>query len=96
MAAARSGNDARIGLAAFAGAKRALQPSRGRPFIGFRMTDDEQSAYLDAAAALLGLRIPVADRAEVAAAFAVLTAQARLLADFELPEGTEAAARFIP
>jgi hypothetical protein len=59
------------------------------------MTPDTES-YLRAAAALLGLPIRDEDFTEVAAAFAVMTAQAALLADFALPETIEAAPRFVP
>jgi anthranilate phosphoribosyltransferase len=59
-------------------------------------TAPDETAYLDAAAILLGLPIRPEHRDEVAAAFAVLREQARLLAQFALPEDTEAAPRFIP
>jgi hypothetical protein len=60
------------------------------------MTDRDEAAYLDQAAALLGLPIRVEDRAAVLVAFAVLMAQARLVTEFPLPEDTEAAPRFTP
>jgi hypothetical protein len=60
------------------------------------MTETERSAYLDAAAALLGLPIRPEHRGEVEAAFAVLTAQAALLGAFALPVEIEAAPRFTP
>jgi len=60
------------------------------------MTDTTEAAYLDQAAALLGLPIREEDRAAVLAAFAVLMAQARLVTEFALPEDTEAAPRFAP
>jgi hypothetical protein len=52
--------------------------------------------FLSAASALLKLPIRPEHREEVAAAFAVLLAQGRLVLDFPLPEETEAAPRFIP
>jgi hypothetical protein len=60
------------------------------------MSQDDMTAYLDAASALLGLPILPEHRDEVLAAFAVLTQQARLLAAFALPEHIEAAPRFMP
>jgi hypothetical protein len=53
-------------------------------------------AYLKAAAALLDLPIRPEHVDEVMAAFAVITAQARLVTEFSLPETIEAAPRFIP
>jgi hypothetical protein len=53
-------------------------------------------AYLDAAAEFLDLPIRPEHRDEVMAAFAVITAQGRLVMEFELPETIEAAPRFVP
>jgi len=53
-------------------------------------------ADLDAASALLGLPIRPEHRSEVVAAYVVLTAHARHLAEFPLPEAVEAAPRFTP
>jgi hypothetical protein len=58
--------------------------------------NDPVEDYLDAAAALLGLPIRPEHRGEVLAAFEVLTAQGRLVTEFELPETIEAAPRFVP
>lgn len=55
-----------------------------------------ESAYLDAASVLLGLPVRPEHHAEVLAAFAVLAAQARLIAQFALPGNIEAAPRFTP
>jgi hypothetical protein len=55
-----------------------------------------EAAYLDAAAAVLGLPIPPEYRAEVLAAFAVLAEQARLVTEFLLPHEIDAAPRFVP
>jgi hypothetical protein len=52
--------------------------------------------YLSAASTLLNLPIRPEHREEVAAAYAVLLAQARLVLEFPLPEDTEPAPRFIP
>jgi hypothetical protein len=60
------------------------------------MPDDNDIAYLDAAAFLLGLPIRPEDRAEVLNAFAVLRGHAQMVAAFALPEETEAAPRFTP
>jgi len=60
------------------------------------MTDDNDRAYLDAVAALLGLPIRPEDRDEVLAAFAVLRGHARHVTAFALPPETEAAPRFTP
>jgi hypothetical protein len=58
--------------------------------------DDPIAAYLDQASRLLDLPIRPGHREEVLAAFRILTAQAKLITEFALPEGTEAAPRFIP
>ncbi len=60
------------------------------------MPNTDETAYIDAAAALLGLPIRQEDRAEVIAAFAALRAQARLVTAFTLPAEIEAAPRFTP
>ncbi len=60
------------------------------------MTDPAETAYLDAASIMLGLPIRPEHRAEVLTAFAVLTAQAKLITQFSLPEDIEAAPRFTP
>ncbi len=60
------------------------------------MDVEDFEPYLDAASALIGLPIRPEDRAEVMAAFAVITAQARLVTEFHLPESIEAAPRFVP
>jgi hypothetical protein len=60
------------------------------------MSEDEMTAYLNAASAVLGLPIRAEHRREVFAAFAVLAEQARLVAEFALPEEIEAAPRFLP
>jgi hypothetical protein len=60
------------------------------------MDEEDFAPYLDAASALTGLPIRPEDRDEVMAAFAVITAQARFLAAFHLPESIEAAPRFVP
>ncbi len=60
------------------------------------MPDPDETAYLNAAAALLGLPIRPEHLAEVQAAFAVLRQQGRLITEFALPEEIEAAPRFIP
>jgi hypothetical protein len=57
---------------------------------------DKDAAYLDEAAALLGLPILPEHRSEIAAAFAVLLEQARLVTEFPLQEDIEAAPRFVP
>ena len=57
---------------------------------------DPMETYLDAASTFLGLPIRPEHRAEVLAAFAVITAQGRLVTEFELPENIDAAPRFIP
>ena len=56
----------------------------------------DNDAYLDAAAALLGLPIPRQYREEILAAFTVLREQAARFTEFELPGHTEAAPRFTP
>jgi hypothetical protein len=53
-------------------------------------------AYLKSASVLLDLPIPDEYFAEVAAAFEVIAAQARLIDGFALPETVEAAPRFVP
>jgi hypothetical protein len=53
-------------------------------------------AYLKTASALLDLPIRPEHLDEVMAAFAVITAQAKLITEFEIPETIEAAPRFIP
>jgi hypothetical protein len=58
--------------------------------------DEDFEPYLNAAAALANLPIRPEDRDEVMAAFAVITAQARLVTEFHLPETIEAAPRFVP
>ncbi len=58
--------------------------------------DDAEKAYLHAASALIDLPIRPEHLDEVVAAFAVITAQARLMTEFLLPESIEAAPRFIP
>jgi hypothetical protein len=58
--------------------------------------DEDFEPYLNAAAALTNLPIRPEDRDEVMAAFAVITAQARLVTEFHLPETIEAAPRFVP
>jgi len=60
------------------------------------MDVEDFEPYLNAASALIGLPIRPEDRAEVMAAFAVITAQARLVTEFHLPESIEAAPRFVP
>ncbi len=57
---------------------------------------DPIAAYLDQAAALLGLPIRPEHHAEVLAAFRALRAQAEIIMEFKLPRDTEAAPRFIP
>jgi hypothetical protein len=52
--------------------------------------------FLRAAADLQKLPIPDENFAAVLAAFEVITAQAKLVTDFSLPETTEAAPRFTP
>jgi hypothetical protein len=52
--------------------------------------------FLRAAAELQNLPIPEENFAAVLAAFEVITAQAKLVTDFQLPEATEAAPRFTP
>jgi hypothetical protein len=63
------------------------------------MSDDEtkkaSETYLRAAAALADLPIREEHFAAVLAAFEVITAQAKLVTAFELPETTDAAPRFI-
>jgi hypothetical protein len=58
--------------------------------------DDALRTYLSAASALIDLPIRPEYLDEVMAAFAVITAQARLVTDFSLPETIEAAPRFVP
>jgi hypothetical protein len=57
---------------------------------------DEVEAYFDAASALLGLPVRPEHRDEALAAFRVLSAQARLVTEFPLPEDAEPAPRFVP
>jgi hypothetical protein len=56
---------------------------------------NQEEDYLAAAAALLGLPIRPAHKADVLAAFMVLREQGRMVTAFELPEETEQAPRFI-
>jgi hypothetical protein len=58
--------------------------------------NDTVAAYFDAAAALLALPVRPEHREEALAAFRVLTEQARLITEFELPADIEAAPRFTP
>jgi hypothetical protein len=58
--------------------------------------ETDQTTYLAAASALLGLPIRPEDRQPVLAALAVLRAQAALVTGFPLPDETEAAPRFHP
>lgn len=60
------------------------------------MNDDDISAYVDAASALLDLPIPEAIRAETLNAFKVMQTLSMGFLDFPLPEETEAAPRFTP
>jgi hypothetical protein len=60
------------------------------------MNEAAQQDYLTAAANLLGLTIRPEHEAEVRAAFAVISAQARLVNGFVLDDDVEAAPRFIP
>lgn len=53
-------------------------------------------AYVEAAAATLALPLDAEARAAVAAELAVVLAQARLVAEFPLPEDAEPAATFRP
>ncbi|MDE8344716.1 MAG: DUF4089 domain-containing protein [Acidocella sp.] len=55
-----------------------------------------EAAYLQAASLMLGLPIRPEHQADVAAAFAVLGTQARLITEFSLPADIEAAPRFTP
>jgi hypothetical protein len=55
-----------------------------------------EADYLRAASALLGLPIRPEHEQEVQEAFAVISAQARLVTDFALPDDIEAAPRFSP
>jgi hypothetical protein len=57
---------------------------------------DPIEIYLSAASVLLDLPIRPEDRDEVLAAFVVLTAQAKLVTEFALPEAILAAPRFVP
>jgi len=52
--------------------------------------------FVRAAAALQNFAIPEENLPAVLAAFEVITAQARLVTDFPLPETTEAAQHFTP
>ncbi len=52
--------------------------------------------FLRAAASLQALPIPEENFAAILAAFEVITAEARLVTAFPLPETTEAAPRFTP
>jgi hypothetical protein len=61
-----------------------------------QLSGADEDAYLDAAAALLGLPIRPAHRAEALAAFRVLRQHAALVTAFPLPEEIEAAPRFSP
>jgi hypothetical protein len=58
-------------------------------------SDDPIAAYLSQASILLGLPIRPEHHDEVVAAFRVLTAQAKLITDFALPDETEPAPRFV-
>lgn len=60
------------------------------------MNETAELDYLHSASAFLGLPIRPEHEQEVRAAFAVLTAQARLVTGFELPDDIEPAPRFIP
>ncbi len=60
------------------------------------MSETVEDAYFDAAAALLALPVRPEHREEALAAFLVLAAQGKLLAEFTLPERVEAAPRFVP
>jgi hypothetical protein len=55
-----------------------------------------EADYLRAASALLGLPILPEHEQEVRDAFAVISAQARLVTEFALPDDVEAAPRFTP
>jgi len=55
-----------------------------------------EADYLRAASALLGLPIRPEHEQEVREAFAVISAQARLVTEFALPDDVEAAPRFTP
>jgi hypothetical protein len=57
---------------------------------------DTVEAYFDAAAAHLALPVRPEHREEALAAFRVLTEQARLVTEFDLPAEIEAAPRFTP
>lgn len=58
--------------------------------------NDLTSNYLDTVAIVLDLPIRPEHRDEVLAAFRVLSAQAKLVTEFELPETINAAPRFTP
>jgi hypothetical protein len=60
------------------------------------MTGAVEQDYLSAASALLGLPIRHEHIDEVRSAFAVISAQARLVTEFALPDGIESAPRFQP
>jgi len=57
---------------------------------------DPLELYLNAASVFLDLPIRPEHRDEVLAAFTVITAQSRLVTEFELPESIDAAPRFVP
>lgn len=59
-------------------------------------SDDPIADYLNQASRLLDLPIAAEHYEQVLAAFRVLRAQARLVAEFDLPPHVEAAPRFTP
>jgi Protein of unknown function (DUF4089) len=61
-----------------------------------RTDPDDVSNYLDMASKSLELPIRPEHRGEVMTAALALAVQARLVAEFALPEAVEAAPRFVP